>query len=730
MQTATPAVSAAQSDYEIAQEQLQRFWFACSNGHEDYVFRNRRNYRYFHGDGGHWSDDDRDYMESVTGRKCFEINLTKQAVLTAVGEQISTRADISFKAKRGNASADTAKILSKLAKHFLDQNNFHVLETDMWESGLISERGYIDIRMVYDGNLHGEIKMCTVDPVTVIPDVFATEYDPREWPGFMRFMWLTLDEIEGMYGKAARARAEQDWTNYNDRPFTDDFPVNNRSDSNYGFGTSPGGYYQWWSKDAGELRLRVIERQHYKRSMALHYVDMQSGDTKLVPETLSLQEARVYAANNRLLLQKMEGRRLMWTVTTATTVLHNDWSPYESPTIIPFFYLFNKGRTGCMVSDAISPQDLLNKSVSALTHYMTSLSNSGWVVAKDSLTNMTTHDLSKVGMKTGLVIEYDPKVSTNGPQKIQPNSFPAGMDRLAERGEAWIKAATGMSDAEQGLHSAEVSGVAIGMKQFQSKLQLAKPLSNLQFTRTLVGRKLLELIQQFITTERIYKIVGKDSYGRPEEEELVVNQVDPSGAVLNDITVGEYDVEVSEQPMAATYEESQFMQLAKMRGEMGVAIPDDEIVRRSNLSNKNELADRLANPQDNGVADANLKLLLQKIKDLEASEQLKQAQAKKALSATTLDNVETIYSGLQAAQVAATVVGAVPAADEIIKSAGFKDQNQAPLMPEPVYPAEAAVTQQPPQENTSPMFPAKPDGPGEGMMTGIETQRADGVLQQ
>jgi hypothetical protein len=472
----------------------------------------------------------------------------------------------------------------------------------------------------------------------------------------------------------------------------------------------------------------VIERQHYKRSMALHYVDMQSGDTKLVPETVSLQEARVYAANNGLLLQKMEGRRLMWTVTTATTVLHNDWSPYESPTIIPFFYLFNKGRTGCMVSDAISPQDLLNKGVSALTHYMISLSNSGWMVAKDSLTNMTTQDLSKVGMKTGLVIEYDPKVSPSGPVKIQPNSFPAGMDRLAERAEAWIKAATGMSDAEQGLHSAEVSGVAIGMKQFQSKLQLAKPLSNLQFTRTLVGRKLLELIQQFITTERIYKIVGKDNYGRPEEEELVVNQVDPSGAVLNDITVGEYDVEVSEQPMAATYEESQFMQLAKMRGEMGVAIPDDEIVRRSNLSNKNELADRLANPQDNGVADANLKLLLQKIKDLEASEQLKQAQAKKALSATTLDNVETIYSGLQAAQVAATVVGAVPVADEIIKSAGFKDQNQAPLMPEPVYPAEASVAQA--QGNTSPMFSPKPDGPGEGMMSGIETQRADGVLQQ
>lgn len=84
MQTGTQVVTSGpttgQTDYEIAQEQLQRFWFSCQNGHEAFVFRNRRNYRYFHGDGGHWSDDDRDYMESVTGRKCFEINLTKQAV--------------------------------------------------------------------------------------------------------------------------------------------------------------------------------------------------------------------------------------------------------------------------------------------------------------------------------------------------------------------------------------------------------------------------------------------------------------------------------------------------------------------------------------------------------------------------------------------------------------------------------------------------------------------------
>jgi hypothetical protein len=701
-------------DFESAQSEMQRFWFSCRNGHEDYVRRNRRNYRYFHGDGGHWSDDDRAFMESVQGRKCFEINLSKQAVLTAVGEQIATRADITYKPKKGKASADTAVIWSKLAKHFLDQNNFHILETDAWESGLIAERGYYDIRMCFDGNLNGEIKITLPDPVTVIPDIFATEYDPKEWPGVMRFMWLTLDEIAGMYGDEARETAKKDWENYRDRPLTDEFPVENASDLNYGFGTSPGAYYQWWDKETGELRLRVIERQFYKREMALHFIDMTTGDTEVVPHSMGIKKARQYAADNGLLLQKMEGKVLYWRVVTATTVLFDEQSPYKTPTIIPFFYLFNKGKTGSMIADAISPQDLLNKSVSAVVHYLTTVANSGWQVEEGQLTNMTTADLANVGMKTGVVIER--KAGTQPLQKITPNTFPTGMDRLCERGEAWVKAATGMSDAEQGLNSPEVSGIAIGMKQFQSKLQLAKPLSNLQFTRTLVGRKIIELGQQFLTNERIYKITGQDDYGRPKEEELIINQVDEFGNILNDITVGEYEVEVSTQPMAATYEESQFKQLGEMREKMKVAIPDDEIVRRSNISNKHDLADRIANPQDNGTQQAQAAMLEKQLEELSAKVELLKAQRTKVVAEATNTNIQAMFGATNAGRVIAMTPGVAPLADELMLSGGFEDHNAAPVIPQNV--PQLTHVQPITPKNTSPNFPPQAD---RGVTAGIES---------
>lgn len=115
----------------------------------------------------------------------------------------------------------------------------------------------------------------------------------------------------------------------------------------------------------------------------------------------------------------------------------------------------------------------------------------------------------------------------------------------------------------------------------------------------------------------------------------------------------------------------------------------------------------------------------QKLQELQVQELEAKIQFLK--SQTGVKNVETLYSSMQAAQTAATVPGVVPIADEIAKSAGFVDQNAAPIYPAPLAPAAAAMYPADAVQNTSPMFPANPAGPGEGMLRGIETQRNDGV---
>ncbi|KKW35087.1 MAG: hypothetical protein UY82_C0050G0001, partial [Candidatus Uhrbacteria bacterium GW2011_GWC2_53_7] len=124
-------------------------------------------------------------------------------------------------------------------------------------------------------------------------------------------------------------------------------------------------------------------------------------------------------------------------------------------------------------------------------------------------------------------------------------------------------------------------------------------------------------------------------------------------------------------------------------------------------------------------------LELQK-KAMLAKIELDNATATDRKASATQKNITAIYSGVQAAQVIATVPGIAPMADQLLLSGGFQDANAAPIVagqqvPGIQAPAPPVVSPEG-AENTDPMHPAIPAGAAEGMMAGIETPRADGVM--
>ena len=109
---------------------------------------------------------------------------------------------------------------------------------------------------------------------------------------------------------------------------------------------------------------------------------------------------------------------------------------------------------------------------------------------------------------------------------------------------------------------------------------------------------------------------------------------------------------------------------------------------------------------------------------LEAKAALLNAQARKADAEATNKGMETLYSGVQTAQVIATVPLVAAMADGLALSVGFKDQDAGPIYPE----AQSGMPVEQPPVNTNPMTPSNPESPAVGMEEGIETQRLDGVL--
>ena len=117
------------------------------------------------------------------------------------------------------------------------------------------------------------------------------------------------------------------------------------------------------------------------------------------------------------------------------------------------------------------------------------------------------------------------------------------------------------------------------------------PLDNLKKTRQFLAEKILTLIQSFYTEQRVIQITNEEDPLKPREP-LVINEMTPEGTVVNDLTIGEYDVIISTAPARDSFDEVQFAEAINLR-QAGVAIPDDAIVEYSHLARKGELAKRI-----------------------------------------------------------------------------------------------------------------------------------------
>ena len=571
---------------EITRTQWARYERARDNGHLDYVRMAQKCDDYYQGQ--QWDADDESALEAE-GRPALTINTILPTVNTILGEQSTRRADIQFKPRRGG-DQEVANTLTKLYMQIADNNKLDWVEQQVFSDGLIMDgRGFFDVRMDFSDHVEGEIRITAKDPLDVLIDPDAKDADPKTWTEVFETRWMTLDEIEELYGKKKAERllfvAENgmsfgpDSVEYQESRFGE----TENGDDHFGPGVPGDDEYR------NVKSLRVVERQHKKFARADFFVDPDTGDQRQCPEAWKEAKCKKFAKQYNLTLISKMIRKVRWTVTCDKVVLHDGWSPYNDFTIVPFFCYFRRGKPFGVVRNLLSPQEQLNKIASQELHIVNTTANSGWMVESGSLIGMTADDLEEHGAETGLVLEY--ARGTTPPMKITANQIPTGLDRIAQKAMANVQTISGVTDSMLGTDSAEVSGIAIQAKQNRGAVMIQVPLDNLRKARQYLAEKVLNLIQTFYTEQRIIQVTNEDDPLKPREE-MVVNEMTPEGLIVNNLTLGEYDVIVSTAPARDSFDEVQFAEALNLR-QVGVAVPDDAIIEYSHLARKGELAKRI-----------------------------------------------------------------------------------------------------------------------------------------
>lgn len=625
----------SQSDETVALDQWQRYQYCRDAGHSQFILKADRCEDFFA--GLQWEQADLDALREER-RPALTINKIISTLSTIQGEQLYNRTETSFR-PRGTSAEAIADTLTKVYMQISDNNQLTWVRSDVFADGIIRSRGFYDARIEFNDSMAGEVRIGLLNSKNVVIDPDAEDYDPDTWNDVFITKWLTPGDISMAYGEDFG----KEFKNRATSGFVYGFDSIERARDRFSKDEALHGYSQIMSDMSALRNVRVLERQFFTHDMVKHFVDPVNGDMRPVPTNWDRNRIALVVQQTGVQVISRLTRRVRWRVTADNIVLHDDFAPYKHFTPVPYFPHFRHGRTIGLVENLLGSQELLNKVSSQELHVVNSSANSGWKVKRGALMNMTVEELEMRGAQSGLVLEMQDDLGAA--EKIQPNSTPQGLDRISYKAEEHIKTISSVSDSMSGFDREDVAARAIEAKQARGAVNLSKPMDNLTRTDFILARNILDMVQAFYSEERILNITKDRLTGATES--ITINEVTPEGQILNDLTIGEFDVIITSAPARVTFEDSQFEQAMSLR-ERGIGIPDSVIIENSQLARKSEVLKQMAAANETPEAQA-AAALEQRMKEATvakaeadaanamADAELKRAKAQAELNATPTD---------------------------------------------------------------------------------------------
>lgn len=566
------------SNYTKAQDQYSNYRFCYDNGHDQWVQRAAMCFRYWNSE--QWDKLVKAQLEA-DGRPALTFNIIESLIRALEGMQRALRNDARFTPTQ-DATIESAKVMDAIWLHTQQQNRFEFMETDVYKKGLIMGRAYFDVRVAFDDSHQGHTRIRSPRSQDIVLDPGADTYENETWPQMFWRRWVSYHDIENLYGKAAAEAVGMNsppkWYDYEDLFMSQQM------------GQMP--YYRHEGmEDESLVRGHLlVERQYREMKMKEHFVDLRTGDVSEIPETWDRNRiARVLETTEGLgTLRKMTST-IRWTVTCEGETLHDEDSPYKNFTVIPYFPNFVDGVAQGAVQNLIDPQNLFNKMTSQELHIINTTANSGLIVRRNNVKNMTIEQMEQWGSRSGVVFEVD---DVEQLKKITPNQTPQGHDRLSFKADQIMRSIAGVPDGGRGFARADSSGDAILANQAAADVNSAGWLANLHRTKQLVAEAVLDCAQAHYTDTRVIQI-NRGSIYKPEMEQITINGITPEGEVVNDVTQGRYSTTLVPSPARTVMSENDFKVLLDLRERVGVAIPDALLLELSPASNKAQIIEAL-----------------------------------------------------------------------------------------------------------------------------------------
>ena len=507
---------------------------------------------------------------NVEARPCLTINKIDAYIRQVTNQQRMQRPRIKVHPVNNLADYKIAQVIEGMTRHIEVNSNADTAYDTAFDYAVRMGWGYwrINTRYVSEDSFDQEIYIDTVDnPFTVYFDPNSILPDGSDAEKCLITTVMDKKVFKDYYPDA------DDGANFQPKSTGDDTA-------------------SWVTKED----IRIAEYFYIEREKAKLY--LLSDGTKQFADSASFFD-RVEQAGLTVIDERSSFRKAVkWCKMTAMEILEEKvWAGKYIP-VVPCYgaqvIVDDKRKKYGLVRFAKDPQRMYNFWRTSMTESVALAPKAKWLLAEGQ-DEGHENEWALANIKSSPVLRYK-QTDIEGraapvPTRLQPEPPPAGVMEAAAAISNDLQMVLGILDPNQ-LPSGNISGKALQGQQSQTDLSNFHFYDNMTRSIRHTGKIILDLIPKIYDTQRVMRIIGSD--GQPDM--TTINQKSEVGEVLNDVTVGEYDVVMDTGPGFQSKRQQaveSMMPLLTGNPEL-FKIAGDLVFRNMDFPGADVIADRLA----------------------------------------------------------------------------------------------------------------------------------------
>ena len=563
------SVADSQSDGRI--EEAKQFLRLCNDSDSNNRAEALDDVRFAAGD--QWPVDVQN-SRVLEARPCLTINKVDAYIRQICNQQRQQRPRIKVHGMNNDSDAKVAEIITGITRHIENQSDADQAYDHAFEYCVKMGWGYWRVTTDYvrDDSFDQEIYIKRIEnPFSVYFDPNSVEPDGSDSEKCLVTTVVSKAVFKKMYPNA------EDTQGFSSR----------------GTGDTES---EWVTKE--DIRIAEYFYTEREKAMIIQLSDGTTGYSDEMPSKEALAEAGITVIDKRDTWRK----KIKWCKLTAMQILEEgEWAGKFIP-IVPVYgqevRVDDKHKKFGLVRMAKDPQRMYNYWSTALTETVALAPKAKWLLAEGQ-DEGHENEWAMANIKAMPVLRYK-QTDIEGriapaPTRLQPEPPPAGVMTALQGMNQDLQAVVGIFDPAQ-LPQGMQSGKSLQGQQAQADMTNFHYYDNLTRSIRHTGRIILDLIPKIYDRQRVMRIIGDD--GKPEMVTINEQGQDEQGVskVLNDVTVGEYDVVMETGP---GYNSKRQEAVDSMMGLLGadptlMQTAGDLIFRNMDFPGADVIADRLA----------------------------------------------------------------------------------------------------------------------------------------